>query len=85
MSNSNISLISNNIRGLQLNKERLKVFEYFKRKLGPCGILFLQETHSSKDVEAKWCKEFQGQLFFSHGKTNSWSFNSILWFPEYIN
>ena len=71
MSNSNFNLISNNIRGLQLNKKRLKVFEYFKRKLGPSGILFLQETHSSKDVEAKWREEFQGQLFFSHGKTNS--------------
>ena len=31
----------------------------------------MQETHSSKDMEAKWREEFQGQLFFSHGKTNS--------------
>ena len=71
MANFNINLISNNIKGLQLNKERAKVFEYFKRKIGPSGILFLQETHSSKEAEVKWSDEFQGQMFFSHGKTNS--------------
>ena len=71
MANFNINCISNNIKGLQLNKKRAKVFEYFKRKIGPSGILFLQETHSSKETEVKWSDEFQGQMFFSHGKTNS--------------
>ena len=71
MANFNINFISNNIKGLQLNKKRAKVFEYFKRKIGPSGILFLQETHSSKEAEVKWSDEFQGQMFFSHGKTNS--------------
>ena len=69
--NFNINFISNNIKGLQLNKKRARVFEYFKRKIGPSGILFLQETHSSKETEVKWSDEFQGQMFFSYGKTNS--------------
>ena len=47
------------------------MFEYFKTKIDPKGILFLQETHSSIEIEKKWNDEFNGQLFFSHGKTNS--------------
>lgn len=37
----------------------------------PHGILFLQETHSSIDTEKQWNDEFKGQIYFSHGKTNS--------------
>ena len=33
--------------------------------------MFLQETHSSKVTEEIWKDEFNGDLFFSHGKTNS--------------
>ena len=29
-------------------------------------------THCSVDVQKKWNDDYQGQLFFSHGKTNSW-------------
>ena len=28
-------------------------------------------THCSVDVQKKWNDDYQGQLFFSHGKTNS--------------
>ena len=35
--------------------------------------MFLQETHSSKVTEKKWNEEFNGDLLFSHGKTNSCS------------
>ena len=47
------------------------MFEYFKNKIGHRGILFLQETHSSIDTEKQWNDEFEGQLYFSYGKTNS--------------
>ena len=56
---------------MQLPKKRLQMFEYFKTKIDPKDILFLQETHSSIEIEQKWNDEFNGQLFFSHGKTNS--------------
>ena len=46
-------------------------FEYFGDKVAPKGILFLQETHSSVDTEKQQNDEFKGQLYFSHGKTNS--------------
>ena len=78
MANFNINFISNNIKGLQLNKKRAKVFEYFKRKIGPSGILFLQETHSSKETEVKWSDEFQGLQNLSVNKTVSDNSGRIL-------
>ena len=49
------------------------MFEYFKTKIDPKGILFLQETHSSIEIEKKWNDEFNGQLFFFSRK------NKLLW------
>ena len=60
----NFNLLLNNVNGLQLSKKRLQMFEYFKTKIDPRGILFLQETHSSIEIEKKWNDEFNGQLFF---------------------
>ena len=68
---SDLNFLSNNVKGLQSSKKRLKLFQYFKNKISPKGILSLQETHSSKVTEKIWSDEFNGNLFFSHGKTNS--------------
>ena len=68
---SDFNFLSNNVKGLQSSKKRLKLFQYFKNKISPKGILFLQETHSAKVTEKIWSDEFNGNLFFSHGKTNS--------------
>ena len=48
----------------------MKLFEYFKSKLAPSGVLFAQETHSLKEIEEKWKDELNGQIFFSHVKSN---------------
>ena len=34
------------------------------------GVLFFQGAHSSSKDESKWKDEFEGELFFLHGKTN---------------
>ena len=68
---SDFNFLSNNVKGLQSSKKRLKLFEYFKNRISPEGNLFLQETHSSKVTEKTWSDEFNGYLFFPHGKTNS--------------
>ena len=60
----NFNFITNNVKGLQLSKKRLKLFEYFRDKLSSNGILFLQETHSTINNELKWKDEFKGALFF---------------------
>ena len=39
--------------------------------MGPKGILFLQETHSSLETEKKWIDDFKDKIYYSHGKTNS--------------
>ena len=59
------------LKGLKLTKKRIKLFEYFRSKLSSSGILFAQETHSAKEIEQKWKVELNGQIFFSHGKSNS--------------
>ena len=65
------NLISNSVRGLQSYKKRLNIFEYFKNKSVPNGILFLQETHSMKGNEIRWNDDFYCQIHYSHGKSNS--------------
>ena len=67
----NFNFISNNVKGLKSTKKGIKLFEYFKSKLAPSGVLFPQETHSTKEIEQKWKNELNGQIFFSHGKSNS--------------
>ena len=54
---------------MQSSKKCVKIFEYFKNKIGHRGILFLQETHFSIDTEKQWDDEFKDQLYFSHSKT----------------
>ena len=68
---SNIKFLSSKVRGLQCKRKRLKVTEYLKDKIGSNGFLFLQETHSTEKNEISWKKDFNGQMFFSHGKSNS--------------
>ena len=34
-------------------------------------VVFAQETHSTKEIEQKWRYQLNGQIFFSHGKSNS--------------
>ena len=67
----NINFLSNNVKGISSTNKRIKLFEYLKKYVGPNGFIFLQETHSSINDEKKWQEEFEGKLFFSHGKTNS--------------
>ena len=67
----NLSFITNNVKGIQSLKKRLKLIEYFKSKITTHRILFLQKTHSSSDGERKWRDDFGGNTFFSHGKRNS--------------
>ena len=68
---NNLSFISNNVKGLQAISKQIKIFEYLKNCVTSNGVIFLQETHSSVKDEKLWNDEFEGQLFFSHGKTNS--------------
>ena len=71
MNSEQLNFLSNSVKGLQEGVKRTKVLEYLKNCVHSNGFVFLQETHSSITNEKKWNDEFHGQLFFSHGKTNS--------------
>ena len=64
------NFLSNNIKDLQTSKNRSKLHICFKNKMFPNGILFLQETHSTKENEIKWKDKFDDNLYFSNGKSN---------------
>ena len=66
----NFSFLSNNVKGLQSTKKRLKLFNFLKNNIGPKDILFLQETHSSVETEKKWIDDFKDKIYYSHGKYN---------------
>ena len=51
MFNDKLSFYQIMLRELRLLKKRLKLFEYFRNLSTPAGFVFLQETHSSVDVE----------------------------------
>lgn len=64
-------LLSLNVRGLREYKKCRKIFNWIVKHGGQSGVSFLQETHSSIDIESKWRQRFRGKIMFSHGKTNS--------------
>lgn len=66
----NFNFLCNNAKGLPTSKKSFKLFNYLKNKIFPNGILFLEETHSTKDNEIKWKNEFDNNSYFSHGKSN---------------
>ena len=71
MANTKVCFVTNNVKGLQSSKKRLKVIEYLKNKLESNGVLFLQKAHSISIDENAWADDFKVQVFFSHGTSNS--------------
>ena len=65
---TNYNFVSNNIKGIQVSKKRLKLFEYLKSNINFNSFILFQETHSSLNDEKQWKDEFNGPLFFSHCK-----------------
>ena len=64
----NFNFLSNNVKGLQSTKKRLKPLNFLKNKI---GIHFSQETHSSVETQKKWIDDFKDKIYYSHGATNS--------------
>ena len=66
---ADFKLLSLNVRGLGISKKRRAVFTWCKRKKS--DIILFQETHSTRETQDKWKKEWGGQIYFSHGKSNA--------------
>ena len=67
--NSALRLISLNVRGLSNFKKRRMIYTWCKKK--NTDIIFLQETHSTKEVENQWRNEWGAEIIMSHGSSNS--------------
>jgi len=65
----NLILKSFNVKGLDDHSKRQDVFRWCKNK-NP-DILLIQETHSSKDKEALWNKDWESVIIYSHGESNA--------------
>ena len=64
-----IRLISLNTRGISHFQKRRTVFNWCRRK--KADVIFLQETHSKKELESQWRKEWGTEMVFSHGSPNA--------------
>ena len=57
------------MRGLCDATKRRQLFKYFhERKV---DIIFIQESHSTKDYEKIWRNEWGGKIVFDHGESNA--------------
>ena len=64
------NFITNDVEGLKLSTKTNQISWIFYSKLTPSSVLFAQETHLFKEIEQKWKNELNGQICFSHGKSN---------------
>ena len=67
---TDFSGMSFNCNGIGNKVKRQKIFTYINDKIKK-GFCFLQETHSTPNDEGKWRKQWKGEIFFSHGTSNS--------------
>lgn len=66
---SNFKVSSLNVNGARDVKKRVQVYELMKIK--KIDVMFLQETHSTKENEVDWMKEWEGQVVLSHKTASS--------------
>lgn len=61
---SNFKISSLNVNGARDVNKRAQVYELMKLK--NIDVMFLQETHSTKENEVEWMKEWEGKIVLSH-------------------
>ncbi|KAJ4947763.1 hypothetical protein JOQ06_009796 [Pogonophryne albipinna] len=66
---SDIKLGSLNINGARGDAKRASLFTLLGNK--SLNVTFLQETHSTAENESDWRREWGGEGFFSHKRSNS--------------
>ena len=64
-----IRLISLNTRGISNFQKRRTVFTWCRKKRA--DIIFLQETHSEKEIALQWRNEWGTEMILSHGSPNA--------------
>ena len=69
MQNTRITFITLNVRGINNQFKRRKIFRWIHDN--NVDIAFLQETFSVKENEKQWTTEWGGQILYSHGSPHS--------------
>ena len=64
-----IRLISLNRRGISNFQKQRTVFIWCRKKRA--DVIFLQETHSKKEIELQWRNEWGTEVLLSHGSPNA--------------
>ena len=64
-----LKLISLNVRGLGNFPKHRAIFTWCQKQ--KAYVIFLQKTHSTKNCEAQWKKEWGSLIIFSHGTSNA--------------
>ena len=59
------------MRGLHEYRKSKKIFNWVAKHGGNRGIAFLQEAHSTVDIETEWSQRYKGDIIKSHGTSNS--------------
>ena len=67
--NKELSINSFNTRGIRNKDKRKNIFNWLRNS--HYGISMLQETHSIETDHIKWKKEWDGEILFSDGESNS--------------
>ncbi len=65
-----VKIISNNVKGLQQENKRRKIFHYFNN-LPEVYVIMLKETHSTPIDERQWKTEWGEHIYFSYGSSKS--------------
>jgi len=65
----NLNLITYNAKGLDDFEKRRSVFVWLKEL--KADIIFLQESHSHKNKEKAWKREWGADIIFAHGESNA--------------
>ena len=69
MAEIDLSIFSMNCNGLNDDLKRIAIFAKLRKKTN--GIILLQETHSTPEMEQRWQNDWGNkQMYFSHGASN---------------
>ena len=69
MGSCDFKMLSLNVRGLSNFKKRRSIFAWCRKQ--NANIIFLQETHSTRDKEKQWKAEWGAPLELAHGSSNA--------------
>ena len=63
-SSNNLTFLTNNVQGLQSSKKRIKLIEYFRRKLNHNGFLFYKKHIQLLRMKIQWSIILMGRFSF---------------------